>query len=251
MANLSGAPNPSNISLPTFSAQRDGDKSTLAPCTIGKQFSRHGSGLVGTGSLVRDFRNKILLITSSEVISSTDLSNYFFWFKKADGGDKRRTKLLDRMSDRMIFRTHGLAIIPVDPRKFSFFQRWFSGLLKHRPLTIYPKKIKREDFQNVELLCHVVQEHGETFSIKRYMVKGIADEETYLADLNGRKMETNSCFGADSNWKGLGAPITMICKDEVVAVGALNTLHNNKISVALFSEINWTQVPGTWVNPGW
>ena len=95
MTNLSGASNPPNLMLPVHTLRKDRErkenKCILATCAIGRRINVADS-FVGTGSLVKEFfencDQKIHLIASEKVFSSDDLSSYFLWFKKPNGGNK-------------------------------------------------------------------------------------------------------------------------------------------------------------------
>ena len=142
MTNLSGGSNPPNLTLPVHTLRKDRErkenKCILATCAIGRRINVADS-FVGTGSLVKEFfencDQKIHLIASEKVFSSDDLSSYFLWFKKPNGGNKRRMGLLS-ICKRMIKKSDGLAFVPVDRNKFNFFRKRYSGILTHRPFTI-------------------------------------------------------------------------------------------------------------------
>lgn len=144
MADSSRPSNPSRSKLSIHSIREDRrrkrKKCLLAICAIWKN-NPHGQGrsFVGTGSLVKDFYKdcdkKIHLITSREVISSKDISGYSLCFKKSKKRDKRRREL-SSIGNSAKFISHGLAVVAVDPDKFSFIRRRTSGLLTYRPFTI-------------------------------------------------------------------------------------------------------------------
>ena len=187
MANSSESP---NTSIPIAhdlrkDLERRENKCILATCGIWRDFPSLGGKFVGTGSLVQglfiNFEEKIHLVTSNKVISSKDLSCYSLYFKKSRDREKEAKKLVKMVSEKMIFKS-GLAIVPIDPEKLGIIRKYTSGLLKHRPFTI-PTEVKK-DLRNDKLYCHIVEESGKSFAISPYQVKGIADEETYVTDLN-------------------------------------------------------------------
>ena len=225
--------------------ERKEDKCILATCGIWKHVPRQSGKFVGTGSLIKDFfpkcDKKIHLVTSDKVISSDDLSCYSLYFKKSKDKGKEPKKLVDMVSDEVIFKS-GLAIVPVDPNKLGILRKHTSGLLNHRPFAICAKV--KEGLRNDELYCHVVEESGESFAIRPYQVKGIADEETYLADHNSIKI--GSASFCSSYRKGLGAPIAITVEGEAVAVGAITLGNNEQISFVLFSQIDRTRAFSGW-----
>ena len=225
--------------------ERKEDKCVLATCGIWKHVPRQSGKFIGTGSLVEDLflkcDKKIHLVTSVKVISSDDLNCYSLYFKKSKDKGKEPQKLVDMVSDEVIFKS-GLAIIPVDPNKLGIIRKHTSGLINHRPFTICTKV--KEDLRNDELYCHVVEESGESFAIRPYLVKGIVDEETYLADHSSGKIES-ARFHKDYR-KGLGAPITITVEGEAVAVGAITLGKNEQISFVLFSQIDRTRAFSGW-----
>ena len=218
--------------------ERKEHKCILATCGIWESVPQQNGKFIGTGSLIKDFfpkcDKKIHLVTSDKVISSDDLRCYSLYFKKSKDKGEEPKKLVDMVSDDVIFKS-GLAIVPVDPNKLNFKRK------RHPPSTICAKV--RKDLRNDELYCHVLESFGGPFTITPYQVKGIADEETYIADGNLGKMES-SRFYKDYR-KGLGAPITITVNEEVVVVGAITLDNNNQISFVLFSEID-----RTWINSG-
>ena len=249
MTNLSGASNPPNLMLPVHTLRKDRErkenKCILATCAIGRPINVADS-FVGTGSLVKEFfencDQKIHLIASEKVFSSDDLSSYFLWFKKPNGGNKRRMGLLS-ICKRMIKKSDGLAFVPVDRNKFNFFRKRYSGILTHRPFTIRAEG--KEGLRNSELCCHVVEESGNTFAIKPYQVMEIAGKEPYLTDQNSMKIESAGIYS--HNRKGLGAPITITGENGIAkAVGAVTLGNNQQISFVLFLQIDRTRLP-----PGW
>ena len=225
--------------------ERREDKCILATCGIWKHIPRQSGKFIGTGSLIKDFfprcDKKIHLVTSDKVISSDDLSCYYLYFKKSKYTEKGPKRLLGMVSDKVIFKS-GLSIVPIDPNKLGVIRKHTSGLMNHRP---FPLCIKvKEDLSNHELYCHVVEEWGESFAIRPYQVKGITDEETYLADHSSGKMES-ARFHKDYR-KGLGAPITITVEGEAVAVGAITLGSNEQISFVLFSETDRTRAFSGW-----
>ena len=254
MADSRGADNPSNSPLlRPHSLKKDREriakKCMLATCAIGKGIPGHGEALVGTGSLVKDFfedsGRKVHLITSDRVISPDDLSSYFLCFKKLNGSNKGPRMLLS-ICDKKIFYSHGLAIVPLDPEKFNAAKRRTSGLLNHRPFTINTGR--NQGLRNCILYCHVVEKSDEMlFTTRLCKVMGIADEETYLADLlvTPRKIEGASVYRGSQ--KGLGAPITITGENSVAeAVGAITLGNNQQISFVLFSQIKRSPLPSGW-----
>ena len=254
MPDSRGADNPSDSSLvPLHSDKKDRErmakKCMLATCAIGKEILGHGRGLVGTGSLVKDFfedsSRKVHLITSDTVISLDDFSSYFLCFKKLNGKDKESRTLLS-ICDKKIFYSHGLAIVPVDPDKFNVAKRRTSGLLNHRPFTI--NTARNQVLRDRDLYCHVVKESDKMlFTTRLCKVMGIVDEETYLADLleTPGKIEDPSVYRGSQ--KGLGAPITITGENDVAeAVGAITLGNNQQISFVLFSQINRSPLPSGW-----
>ncbi|PFX12334.1 hypothetical protein AWC38_SpisGene23728 [Stylophora pistillata] len=218
-------------------SERREDKCIFGTCGIWKRTSLHDGTFVGTGSLVKDLfyklHVKVHLITSAKVISSKDLRGYFLHLKTSKGKDKEWMELVSIVSDEVVFKS-SLAILPVDPNKLGFIRKRTSGLLNHRPFTIYT--IDKEGLRNNELLCHVVEESENSFVIRPYQVMGIADEETYLVDHNSMPIESASLYA--NHRKGLGAPITTRVKGEAVVVGALTKKNNEAISFVLFSQID-------------
>ena len=242
MANSSESP---NTSIPIAhdlrkDLERRENKCILATCGIWRDFPSLGGKFVGTGSLVQglfiNFEEKIHLVTSNKVISSKDLSCYSLYFKKSRDREKGAKKLVKMVSEKMIFKS-GLAIVPIDPEKLGIIRQYTSGLLKHRPFTI-PTEVKK-DLRNDKLYCHVVEVTGKSIAISPYQVKGIADEETYVTDLNSIVIESASL--CSSYRKGLGAPITIAVKDEAFAVGAITLGNNEQLSFVLFSQIDRTR----------
>ena len=220
--------------------ERRENKCTLATCGIWRDFPSLGGKFVGTGSLVQglflNFEEKIHLVTSNKVISSEDLNCYSLYFKKSRDREKKSKKLVKMASEKTIFKS-GLAIVPIDPEKLGIIRQYTSGLLKHRPFTIHT--VVKEYLRNDKLYCHVVEESGKSFAIRPYQVKGIADEETYVTDLNSIVIESASL--CSSYRKGLGAPITITVKDEAFAVGATTLGNNEQLSFVLFSQIDRTR----------
>ena len=215
-------------------------KCILATCGIWESVSQQNGKFIGTGSLIKDFflkcDNKIHLVTSDKVISSRELNCYYLYFKKSKDKGEEPKKLVDMVSDDVIFRS-GLTIVPVDPKK----KKSILGS-PYQPLFTIPTKV-RKDLRNDQLYCQVVESSGGPFTITPYQVKGIADEETYIADGNSGKMESSRFY--KDHRKGLGAPITITVNEEVVVVGAITLDNNNQISFVLFSEID-----RTWINSG-
>ena len=219
-------------------AKKKEHKGILATCGIWKDVPQQNGKFTGTGSLIKDFfpncDKKTHLVTSDKVISPDALRFYYLYFKKSNDKEEEPKKLADMVSGNVILKS-GLAIVPVDPNKLNFKKK------SHPPSTICAKV--RKDLRNDELYCHVLESFGGPFTITPYQVKGIADEETYIADGNLGKMES-SRFYKDYR-KGLGAPITITVNEEVVVVGAITLDNNNQISFVLFSEID-----RTWINSG-
>ena len=233
------------VHTPRREIERKENKCILATCGIWKHVSQQGGKFIGTGSLIKDFFpmcvQKLHLVTSSKVIPSNDLSDYSLYFKKSIDKEKEPKKLVDMVSDNVIFKSD-LAIVPIDPNKLGIIRKRNSGLMNHRPFTICAKV--KEDLRNDELYCHVVEESGNSFAIRPYIVKGIADEETYLADLSSGKIESTR-FHKDYR-KGPGAPITITVEGEAVAVGAITLGNNEQLSFVLFSQIDRTRAFSGW-----
>ena len=229
----------------TNEIERKERKCILATCGIWKDTPQQSGKFVGTGSLIKDFFpkcDKIHLVTSDNVISPIHgLSFYSLYFKRSNGKGKEPKKLVDMVSDEVIFKS-GLAIVPIDPNKLGIIRKRNSGLLNHRPFTICTKV--KKDLRNDELYCHVIEGSRELFAITPYQVKGIADKETYIADDSLGKIES-SRFYKDYR-KGLGAPITITVKEEAVAVGAITLGNNEQISFVLFSQIDRTRICSGW-----
>ena len=227
--------------------ERKEDKCVLATCGIWKQVPRQSGKFIGTGSLIKDlFFNcvkKIHLVTSDKVISSDKLDCYSLYLKKSKDKRKEPKKLVSMASDEVIFKS-GLAIVPIDPNKLGIIRKHTSGLMNHRPFTICPKVELKEHLRNYELYCYVVEEAGESFAIRPYLVKGIADEETYIADHSSGKIESTR-FLKDYR-KGLGAPITITVEGEAVAVGAITLGNNEQLSFVLFSQIDRARALSGW-----
>ena len=225
--------------------ERKENKCILATCGIWKEIRLHNGKFVGTGSLIRGlfrkFEKTIHLVTSKEVISTDDLSCYSLYFKKSKDTEKEAKKLTKMVSEEVIFQS-GLAIVPIDRKKLGIIRQFVAGLVNHRPFTIDDKV--KEDLRNYELYCHVVEESGESFAIRPYQVKGIADEETYVTDLNSIVIESASL--CSSYRKGLGAPITITVDDEAVAVGAITLGSNQQLSFVLFSQIDRKRAFSGW-----
>ena len=215
-------------------------KCILATCGIWESVSQQNGKFIGTGSLIKDFflkcDNKIHLVTSDKVISSRELNCYSLYFKKSKDKGEEPKKLVDMVSDDVIFRS-GLTIVPVDPPK----KKSILGST-YQPLFTIPTKV-RKDLRNDQLYCQVVESSGGPFTITPYQVKGIANEETYIADGNSGKMKSSRFY--KDHRKGLGAPITITVNEEVVVVGAITLDNNNQISFVLFSEID-----RTWISSG-
>ena len=220
-------------------------KCILATCGIWESVPQQNGKFIGTGSLIKDFfpncDKKTHLVTSDKVISPDALRFYSLYFKKSKDKEEEPKKLVDMVSDEVIFKS-GLAIVPVDPNKLNFKRKRTSGLLNHRPFTICTKV--KKDLRNDELYCHVIEGSRELFAITPYQVKGIADKETYIADDSLGKIES-SRFYKDYR-KGLGAPITITVKEEAVAVGAITLGNNEQISFVLFSQIDRTRICSGW-----
>ena len=233
------------VHTPRKEIERKEDKCVLATCGIWKQVPQQSGKFIGTGSLIEDLFpkcvRKIHLVTSDKVISSDKLDCYFLYFKKSKDKGKEPKKLVDMVSDEVIFKS-GLAIVPVDPNKLGIFRKRTSGLMNHRPFTTCTKV--KEDLRNDELYCHVVEESGESFAIRPYLVKGIADKETYLADHSSGKIESTR-FYKDYR-KGPGAPITITVEGGAVAVGAITLGNNEQLSFVLFSQIDRTRAFSGW-----
>ena len=233
------------VHTPRREIERKEKKCILATCGIWKHVSQQGGKFIGTGSLIKDFFpmcvQKLHLVTSNKVIPSNDLSGYSLYFKKSIDKEKEPKKLVDMVSDNVIFKSD-LAIVPIDPNKLGIIRKRSSGLMNHRPFTICAKI--KEDLRNYELYCHVVEESVESFAIRPYLVKGIADEETYLADLSSRKIESTR-FHKDYR-KGPGAPITITDEGEAVAVGVITLGNNEQLSFVLFSQIDRTRAFSGW-----
>ena len=49
--------------------------------------------------------------------------------------NKKRMGLLS-ICKKVIYKSHGLAFVPVDRNKFNFLRKRYSGILTHRPFTI-------------------------------------------------------------------------------------------------------------------
>lgn len=233
----SGASNPSNLLPPVHTTrkhrEREEKRYKLGTCAIGEKIPMQSDILLGTGSLVKDFFENslvkvIYLITSDEVISSDDLSRYFLRFKKLNGKVKERP--LRSVGDKVIFKSPGLAIVPVDRNKFSFIRKRTSGLLHHRPFTLYNEE--NEGGIISESYFHAVVEFGETsFEIKPFPADKISTET-----------ESVSWFR-----KSLGAPILFTSDGKAKAVGAI-TLNNKQISRVLFSQIDRYRICSGWYN---
>ena len=160
-------------------------------------------------------------------------SCYSLYFKKSKDKGEEPKKLVDLVSDDVIFKS-GLTIVPVDPNKLNFKKKRILGSL-YQPLFTIPTKV-RKDLRNDQLYCQVVESSGGPFTITPYQVKGIADKETYIADDISGKMESSRFY--KDHRKGLGAPITITVNEEAVVVGAITLDNNNQISFVLFSEID-------------
>ena len=233
----SGASNPSNLLPPVHTTrkhrEREEKRYKLGTCAIGEKIPMQSDMLLGTGSLVKDFFENslvkgIYLITSDEVISSDDLSRYFLRFKKLNGKVKERP--LRSVGDTVIFKSPGLAIVPVDRNKFSFIRKRTSGLLHHRPFTLYNEE--NEGGIISESYFHAVVEFGNTsFEIKPFPADKISTET-----------ESVSWFR-----KSLGAPILFTSDGKAKAVGAI-TRNNKQISRVLFSQIDRYRICSGWYN---
>ena len=235
MADSRGADNPSDSQLALFHSlrkdrERTEKKCMLATCAIGKKIPGQGYSLVGTGSLVRDFfiknDKKVHLITSDEVISSENLSGYFLWFKKLNGRDKKKETLL-RIGSEVIFKSPGLAVVPVDPQKIGRIRKHTSGLLHYRPFTLYDKE--DEDARISGSYVHAVVEYKKSFDIKLYPVEQISTE---IESIN-------------LSLKSLGAPIVITSDGEARVMGAI-TLSDMQISRVLFSQIERYRACSGW-----
>lgn len=235
MADPRGADNPSGSSwVPLHSERKDRErwakKCMLATCAIGKKIPGQGYSLVGTGSLVRDFfiknDKKVHLITSDEVISSENLSGYFLWFKKLNGRDKKKETLLS-IGSEVIFKSPGLAVVPVDPQKIGRIRKHTSGLLHYRPFTLYDKE--DEDARISGSYVHAVVEYKKSFDIKLYPVEQISTE---IESIN-------------LSLKSLGAPIVITSDGEARVMGAI-TLSDMQISRVLFSQIERYRACSGW-----
>ena len=215
--------------------ERKEHKGILATCGIWRGVPQQNGKFIGTGSLIKDFfpncDKKTHLVTSDKVISPDALRFYSLYFKKSKDKEEEPKKLVDMVSDEVIFKS-GLAIVPVDPNKLNFKRK------RHPPSTICAKV--RKDLRNDELYCHVLESFGGPFTITPYQVKGIADKETYIADDISGKMESSRFY--KDHRKGLGAPITITVNEEAVVVGAITLDNNNQISFVLFSEIDRTRI---------
>ena len=224
--------------------ERKEHKGILATCGIWKGVPQQNGKFIGTGSLIKDFfpncDKKTHLVTSDKVISPDALRFYFLYFKKSKDKEEEPKKLVDMVSDEVIFKS-GLAIVPVDPNKLNFKKKRILGS-PYQPLFTIPNKV-RKDLRNDQLYCQVVESSGGPFTITPYQVKGIADKETYIADDISGKMKSSRFY--KDHRKGLGAPITITVNEEVVVVGAITLDNNNQISFVLFSEID-----RTWINSG-
>ena len=221
--------------------ERKEHKCILATCGIWESVPQQNGKFIGTGSLIKDFfpkcDKKIHLVTSDKVISSDDLRCYSLYFKKSKDKGEEPKKLVDMVSDDVIFKS-GLAIVPVDPNKLNFKRKLSFGPPNHFLFTICTKV--KKDLRNNELYCHVVESSGGPFTITPYQVKGIAAKEPYIADGISGKMES-SRFYKDYR-KGLGAPITITVNEETVVVGAITLDNNKQISFVLFSQIDRTRI---------
>lgn len=76
--------------------------------------------------------------------------------------NKKRMGLLS-ICKKVIYKSHGLAFVPVDRNKFNFLRKRYSGILTHRPFTIRTEG--KEVLRNSVLYCYVVEEFGNTFAI--------------------------------------------------------------------------------------
>ena len=235
MADSRGADNPSDSPpLPPHSLKKDrekmGKKCTLATCAIGKEIPGQRYSLVGTGSLVRDFfiknDKKVHLITSDKVISSEILSGYFLWFKKSNGRDKKKETLLS-IGSEVIFKSPGLAVVPVDPQKIGRIRKHTSGLLHYRPFTLYDKG--NEDARISGSYVHAVMEYENSFSIKPYPVEQISTEVERI----------------NLSLKSLGAPIVITSDGEARVMGTI-TSSDMQISRVLFSQIDRYRAVSGW-----
>ena len=237
------------VHTPRIEREREEKKCMLATCAIWKKISGQGYSLVGTGSLVKDFfgnyGRSVHLITSDKVISIDDLSCYFLRFKKLDGRIKERRQLVS-ICDEVIYKSHGLAIVPVNPDKIDFVKKPTTGLLNHRPFTIRAER--KEGLKYLCLYCHVVEGFDEkSFTTRVYKVMGIADEETYLADQLISPMKIDGASVYRGSQRGLGAPITITGERGVAeAVGVITLGNNQEISFVLFSQINRSPFPSGW-----
>lgn len=234
MADSRGADNPSDSQPPLFHSlrkdrERTKKKCMLATCAIGKKIPGQDYSLVGTGSLVRDFfiknDKKVHLITSDEVISSQNLSGYFLWFKKLNGRDKKETLL--SIGSEVIFKSPGLAVVPVDPQKIGRIRKHTSGLLHYRPFTLYDEG--NEDARISGSYVHAVVEYEKSFAIKPFPVEQISTEIERI----------------NVSLKSLGAPIVITSDGEARAMGAI-TLSDMQISRVLFSQIDRYRAVSGW-----
>ena len=180
--------------------ENTGKERRRGTCAIREEIPKQGYILRGTGSLVKDFFENssvkvIYLITSDKVISSDDLSRYFLWFKKLNGKVKERRPLLS-VGDKVIFKSPGLAIVPVDRNKFSFIRKSTSGLLHHRPFTLYNEE--NEGGIISESYFHAALEFGESFEIRPYPADQISTETESISQFR----------------KSLGAPILITSDGE-------------------------------------
>lgn len=138
--------------------------------------------------------------------------------------------LLRSVGDTVIFKSPGLAIVPVDRNKFSFIRKRTSGLLHHRPFTLYNEE--NEGGIISESYFHAVVEFGNTsFEIKPFPADKISTET-----------ESVSWFR-----KSLGAPILFTSDGKAIAVGAI-TRNNKQISRVLFSQIDRYRICSGWYN---
>ena len=148
--------------------ERKEHKGILATCGIWKGVPQQNGKFIGPGSLIKDFfpncDKKTHLVTSDKVISPDALRFYSLYFKKSKDKEEEPKKLVDMVSDEVIFKS-GLAIVPVDPNKLNFKRK------RHPPSTICAKV--RKDLRNDELYCHVLESFGGPFTITLYQVKGM------------------------------------------------------------------------------
>lgn len=220
-------------------------KCKLAVCAIRKQISGgQGVPIVGTGSLVRnlfpELERKTHLLTSKEVISSDNLKGYYLCFKKLQKSflrstDKKPVELasLVNPNEKPQFSS-GLTIIPVDPNQLSRIRKHTSGLVNHRPFSVYGDSEGIED-QSCELYCHVVEVDRTSHVVRPFKV-GKENGLQFLADHQYKYKNLRKFCAGQSTRKPDGAPITTTFDGKAVAVGAL-TFRNNQISPVFFSQL--------------